>query len=150
MKNKINNNNIYFGRIYFRQKFKNRERRKKGKMESENQAVPGSSHSIDDDDSMNSNSKEMFMAKFDDDEFYEARDNLEFGVGDDEQAEEDEEDYYDVSPVEVLAHIVTTETTRVLTDEINGGFQNFIQQRRQYFQVLSYHIINILLREKRR
>ena len=121
---------------YTLDKSKNRERRKKGKMESENQAVPGSSHSIDDDDSMNSNSKEMFMAKFDDDEFYEARENLEFGVGDEEQAEEDEDDYYDVSPVEVLAHIVTTETTRVLTDEINGGFQNFIQQRRQYLQVL--------------
>lgn len=115
-------------------------------MESENQAVPGSSHSIDDDDSMNSNSKEMFMAKFDDDEFYEARENLEFGVGDEEQAEEDEDDYYDVSPVEVLAHIVTTETTRVLTDEINGGFQNFIQQRRQYFQVLLPYNVHFIRR----
>lgn len=62
----------------------------------------------------------------DDHDFFEALDNFESDAED-----EEEEKFYDLSPAEFSAELVTAETNRVLDEEIiSAGLQNLISRRR--------------------
>lgn len=54
-----------------------------------------------------------------------------------------DESFHDLEPVEFLARLVTSETTRVLNEEI-AGFQRFIEQRRQLASEKTNKQTNIL------